>query len=237
MRVDDPEYVARQYETEHGLAARKALYSEVAGDDAREVAFAAIREASPRALLEVGCGEGELAAQIQRELGLAVVAVDQSVRMVELARARGVDVRVGDVQALPFEDGSFDVALAAWVLFHVPNLDRGLAELARVLRPAGRLVTVTNYADHLIEMFELAGAQRFELSFGGENGEELLARHFARVERRDANGTVTVRSADAIRLYFRSSERLTPYAERVPELVEPLVARRRQAVFVAEKAA
>jgi SAM-dependent methyltransferase len=186
-------------------------------------------------VLEVGCGEGELAERMQRELGVELIAVDQSARMVELTRARGVDARVADVQSLPFDAGSFDVALAAWVLFHVPSLDHGLAELARVLRPGGRLVAVTNYADHLLEMFGLAGAERFELSFGGENGEERLAKHFERVRRMDANGTVTLRDADAIRAYLRSSERLARWADDVPELAEPLVARRRQAVFVAEK--
>jgi hypothetical protein len=100
-------------------------------------------------------------------------------------------------------------------------------------------VAVTNYRDHLYEMFELAGAldQRFELTFGGETGADLLKRHFARVERRDANGTVTVRDPDAVRAYLRSAERLAPFAARVPELTEPLVVRRRQAVFVAETAA
>jgi SAM-dependent methyltransferase len=237
VRVDDPEYVARQYETERGLAARKAVYADVAGDDAREVALAAVREAAPQKVLEVGCGEGELAERMQRELGVELVAVDQSPRMVELAQARDVDARVGDVQALPFPDGSFDVAVAAWVLFHVPDLERGLAELARVLRPGGRLVAVTNYRDHLLEMFALAGAERFELTFGGEDGEELLSRHFAHVERREANGTVTLHDAEVVRDYLRSSERLAGYAERVPEIAEPLVARRRQAVFVAEAAA
>jgi SAM-dependent methyltransferase len=235
VSLTDPAYVARQYETEHGLAARKALYDEVAGADAREIAFDAVREAGPAGVLEVGCGEGELAARVADELAVQVVAIDQSPRMVELARGRGVDARVGDVQTLPFEDESFDVAVAAWVLFHVPDLDRGFSELARVLRPG--LVAVTNYADHLIEMFDLAGATRWELSFGGENGAEHLARHFARVETRDASGTVTLRDAEPIRAYLRSAERLAAHAERVPELTEPLVARRRQAVFVAEKTA
>ena len=45
--------------------------------------------------------------------------------MVELARARGVDARVGDVQELPFADGAFDCVVAAWMLYHVPDLDRG----------------------------------------------------------------------------------------------------------------
>jgi SAM-dependent methyltransferase len=232
--LDDPTYVARQYETEHGLAARKAIYDEVSGADAREVALAAVAEVAPQRVLEVGCGEGELAARMQDEFGVEVVAIDQSRRMVELSRARGVDARVGDVQELPFESGSFDVAVAAWMLFHVPDLDRGISELTRVLRPGGRLVAITNYADHLLELFAFAGAERFEVKFGGENGEALLSRHFARLECRDANGTVTLRDASTIRSYLRSSERLAPCAENVPELAEPLVARRRQAVFVAE---
>jgi SAM-dependent methyltransferase len=238
VRLDDPVYVERQYSSEHGLAARKSLYDEVGGDDARDIAVAAVREALAGSVLEVGCGEGELAARMQAELDARVTAIDQSARMVELARARGVDARVGDVQSLPFEDESFDVAVGAWVLFHVPDLEQGISELARILVPGGRLVAVTNYADHLYEMFELAGAleERFQLSFGGENGEELLARHFARVVRRDAHGTVIVREADAVRLYLRSADRLAPFAENVHELEEPLVARRRQAVFVADKA-
>lgn len=239
MKVDDPLYVERQYATERNLAARKSLYDEVAGGDAREVALQAVREAAPRSVLEVGCGEGELAARMWAEMDVRPVAIDQSARMVELARDRGVDARVGDVRDLPFEDGSFDVAVAAWVLFHVADLDRGISELARITRPGGRLVAVTNYADHLYEMFGLAGAldQRFVLTFGGENGTRVLQRHFARVARRDASGTVTVRDAGAIRAYLRSSERLAPFAEHVPELAEPFVARRRQAVFVAEKTA
>jgi SAM-dependent methyltransferase len=236
MRLDDPAHVREQYASEAGLAARKAAYTEVTGPDARERAFEAVAEVSPDRVLEVGCGEGELAQRLMNELGAEVIALDQSPRMVELTIARGVDARVGDVQYLPFPDDSFDVALAAWVLFHVPVLDHALGELARVLRPGGRLVAVTNYADHLAEMFELAGADRFELPFGGENAGSLLSRFFERVERRDADGTVTFRDADAIRSYLRSSNRLASFADQVPELTEPLVARRRPVVFVAETA-
>lgn len=237
MKLDDPAYVARQYQTELGLAARKALYDEIGGVDARQIVLEAVREAAPATVLEVGCGEGELAARIREELEVEIVAMDQSARMVELARARGVHAQVADVQELPFEDESFDVAIAAWMLFHVPDLGRGIGELARVLRPGGRLVAVTNYPDHLIEMFELAGARRFDLSFDGGNGAELLARHFGRVETRDASGTVTLRHTRAVRAYFRSTERLAAHADNFPELPEPLVVRRRQAVFVAEKSA
>ena len=68
---------------------------------------------------------GELAERVRKELGGEVVAVDISPRMVELARARGVDAHLADVQSLPFEDGEFDCVAANWVLYHVPDLDLG----------------------------------------------------------------------------------------------------------------
>jgi SAM-dependent methyltransferase len=234
VRFDDPAYVRTQYATEEGLEARRSIYRDTTGPDARDVMFEAVAEVAPRRVLEVGCGPGEAAERIARELGADVVAVDQSERMVELARARGVDARVGDVQALDFPDGEFDCVLAAWMLYHVPEIDRALAEMARVLRPGGRLVAVTNAGDHLAELWGLVGIARIPHAFGRENGEELLARHFARVERRDADGTVTLPDSDAVRTYLGSSEHARPFLDTVPELDVPLVAGRRVTVFVAE---
>lgn len=233
---NDPGYVRQQYETEDGLRARKAIYGRIGGVDARDVAFEAVRQAEPRRVLEVGCGEGEFAERLVTSLGVELIALDQSERMVALARGRGIDARVGDVQQLPFEDGSFDVAVAAWMLYHVPDLDRALGEPARVLRAGGRLVAVTNYATHLSEMFNLVGLERWELPFGGEHGVELLAPYFEHVDVRDAIGTVVFPGAEPIRTYLRSSARLEAYADRVPELDEPLTAHRRNVVFVADRA-
>ena len=236
MRIDDPAYVREQYATEAGLAARRSFYDDVQGPDAREVAFDAVAAVSPRRVLEVGPGPGEASERIARDLGAEVVAVDVSERMVELARGRGVDARVGDVQSLPFDDGSFDCALAAWVLFHVPDVDRGLSELARVLRPGGRLVAVTVSVRHLAELWELVGGEQLPLTFRRENGEELLGRHFATVERHDVEATVTVRDANAVRGYLASSKRGKAFADSVPELAEPLLVGARTTVFVAETA-
>jgi SAM-dependent methyltransferase len=234
-RIDDPEAVREQYASEANLAARKSIYTEVTGPDAREIVVQAVAEARPASILEVGCGEGELAERMLLELGADVVAIDQSERMVELTRARGVDARVGDVQELPFPDASFDVAVAAWMLYHVPDLERGIAELARVLRTGGRLVAATNASDHLREMLELAGVDDWDFPFRAENGAELLGRRFESVETRDVAGTVTLHDADAIRRYLSSSIRLRRWADRVPELAQPLVVRRRPVVFVATK--
>ena len=148
----------------------------------------AVAEVRPERVLEVGCGWGELAEWIARETGATVVAVDLSPRMVELARERGVDARVADVQQLPFADGEFDCVVAAWMLYHVPDLDRAFAELARVLRPGGRLVAATNSRFHLLELRELVGSGPSNLSFSRESG-DAAAR--AALRRRAAAATST----------------------------------------------
>jgi SAM-dependent methyltransferase len=236
--TNDPEYVRSQYENELGLAARKAAYREISGPDAREVAFQAVAEVQPSSILEVGCGEGELALRMLTELDATLVAVDQSERMVEITRSRGVDARVADVQRLPFADSSFDAVVAAWMLYHVPDLALGIEELARVVRPGGRLVAATNASDHLKELFALAGIERWELPFGAENGAALLGQSFDTVECRDARGTVVFADIDAARAYFNSSARLSGFVKRLPpSLAEPLVVRRCPVVFVATKSA
>jgi SAM-dependent methyltransferase len=234
--VDEAAFVRAQYESEHNLRARKAAYVNAEGDDPREFAFEAVAEAEPNLVLEVGGGEGELAERIRSELGADVVAVDQSERMVEIQRTKGIDARVGDLQTLPFADGQFDVVVAAWMLYHVPDLDRGLAEIARVLKPGGRLVAVTNAVDHLQELWDLAGrATAFgAFTFRSENGEEWLRPHFASVSRRDAHGW-TPMDEQAVRRFAASWDALAPLVTAGP-FGEPLRVRRHSTIFVAETA-
>lgn len=235
MRLDDQDTVREEYANERGLANRKAAYRFAEGPDARQVAFDAVAEVSPKRVLEVGCGEGELAERILRELRSEVVAIDQSERMVDLTRARGVDARVGDVQDLPFADGEFDCALAAWMLYHVPDLGRALGELARVLRLGGRLVAVTNAPEHLRELLDLAGTERGPASFSGANGAQLLREHFPSVERREAYGWIAFPDREAAQSYVDASV-IQSGEGQLPEFTGPLRVRRAPVVFVADKA-
>ncbi len=236
-RLNDPAFVREEYADEARFAVRAAAWEASTGLDPRRLALDAVAEVLPRRVLEVGCGRGELAERIVRDLGVELVAVDQSERMVELALGRGVDAQLGDVQKLPFADGSFDCALAAWMLYHVPDLDLGLAELARVLRPGGRLVAVTNSGFNLPELWGLFGQRAVrEHPFSLENGEELLRRRFVRVERRDAAGTVTFPDRVAAHAYVSSSATRRHLADELPDWEGPLVASRTVAVFVAETA-
>jgi SAM-dependent methyltransferase len=239
VRLNDPELVRREYAAESGLLLRRSIYENTVyetGEGPHEVMFSAIEEMSPRRVLEVGCGPGEAAEHIAREFRAEVVAVDISPRMVELAQARGVDARVGDAQNLQFADASFECVLAAWMLFHVPDVDRALAELSRVLVPGGRLVAVTNSELHLSEARRLAGVDmRRRVPFSRENGEAILGRHFESVERRDVDGWVTFAGREDVQRYVDSL--LAPGSrDRVREFDGELRAGARVTVFVAEKA-
>ncbi len=232
MRLDDPAVVREEYADEARLAARKAAHASAEGPDARDLVFEAVAEFGPRRILEVGCGEGELAERMSRELDVAVVAIDQSERMVELTRARGVEAHVRDVQDLGFADGSFDCAVAAWVLFHPADLDRALAELARVLRPGGRLVAATNGPDHVRELYDLVGREPPVTTFNAENGAEALRRHFSGVDRVDIRGWLIFPDAAAAQAYVDS---MVVLSGTVPDVDGPIRARRTPCVFVAEK--
>jgi SAM-dependent methyltransferase len=236
LTLHDPEVVAHEYATEARFLRRRAAFAHATGPSALDTVFDAVAEVAPRRYLEVGCGPGDMAARVQAELGAEVVAVDISARMVELARGLGVDARIGDVQELPFDDGSFDCALAAWMLYHVPDLDRGLGELARVLGSGGRLVSATNSVDNMRELWDLVGRDRKSepVRFFSENGEEPLRRHFSSVERRDVVGEMTF-TRDEVRDYVANSIAHAHLADEVPDFAARLVVTRHMTIFVATK--
>lgn len=239
---DDPELVRREYASEERFRARRAVFTTlVEGPNAEDLAFAAVAEVSPGRVLEVGSGLGYLAERVVRELGAELVALDLSPRMVDLVRGRGVEARVGDVQDLPFADREFDAVIANWMLYHVPDLDRALAEVERVLVPGGRLVAATFGEDQLVELWErLDNTHVAAIGFSRESGAEALERHFTRVERRDALGMVVFPDAEAVRRYVASTITGPHLADRVldePAFQGPFRARSSQTVFVAEKRA
>jgi SAM-dependent methyltransferase len=238
VRLDDPSLVASEYASEERLARRAAASTGVEPGvaDLRARVLDEIRALNAQRVLEVGCGWGELAARIKVEAGAEVVAVDVSPRMVELARARGVDARLGDVQSLAFEDGEFDVVVAAWMLYHVRRLDRAVAEISRVLRPGGLLLAITNSRTHLQELRELVGSGPSPSTFTRENGGEILAMRFVDVRREDVDGAVLFASRGDVLDYVRASISMSPFAGNLPPaLPQPYRARRAISLFVAEK--
>jgi len=113
----------------------------------RAAARAELREGD--SALDVCCGTGDLAIELVRQVGPAgsVVGCDFSEQMLELARAKAaqrgataVRFEWADALRLPYDDASFDAAAVGFGVRNLADLDRGLEEMARVLKPGGRLV-------------------------------------------------------------------------------------------------
>jgi demethylmenaquinone methyltransferase/2-methoxy-6-polyprenyl-1,4-benzoquinol methylase len=93
--------------------------------------------------LDVATGTGDLAIELARR-GASVTGVDFAEAMLEVARAKAPHVAFdrGDALALPYEDAAFDAATVAFGARNFSDLDRGLREMTRVVRPGGRVVVL-----------------------------------------------------------------------------------------------
>lgn len=99
-------------------------------------------------VLEIGFGGGAL-LRAMRECGAEVVGADLSEAAVERSRAQGLEIVLASVEALPFASASFDKAVSVNSLYFWPDAQAAFGELARVLRPGGRLVLCFEPADEL----------------------------------------------------------------------------------------
>jgi ArsR family transcriptional regulator len=97
---------------------------------------------------DIGTGTGILASELAR-LGLRVIAIDNSPRMLDAARANferegldRIEIRSGDVSELPLADGEVDAALAHMVLQHLPSPGEAIREMARGVRAGGTVIAV-----------------------------------------------------------------------------------------------
>ena len=98
-------------------------------------------------ILDVATGTGKVAADLHKKVqpGGSVLGVDISPAMIRVAQKRfadrsGLTYVVGDALALPTEDGTFDAATIAFGMRNLPDYEKGFAELARSVRPGGRVV-------------------------------------------------------------------------------------------------
>jgi SAM-dependent methyltransferase len=154
--------------------ARSVLRRHALGRDVHEQVARRVLTEQLTPVLDVGCGEGELARHLPAG---AWVGVDSSPTM--LAEAPEPSLR-GEATALPFPDASFGSVALLYVLYHLPQPGRALAEARRVLRPGGLVAVAAPSRD---DSPELADAlPRRQLTFDAELAPRMLDERFASVE-------------------------------------------------------
>jgi SAM-dependent methyltransferase len=162
-------------------------------------------------VLDAACGTGRWASHLVGR-GHTVTGVDQSPAMLDLARAKLPDARFreGDLTRLPLDDESVDAAVCALALVHVPDLGLAIGELARVVRPGGRVV--------ISDVHPFLVALGWQAQFPTDHGRAFMRLHAHLpsdyvTAARDAG--LTVRSCAEPRLTAEAAA--TPTADLVPD--------------------
>ncbi len=209
--------IADQYVDSKNLLARASLHAQYSTNPQgwANWLFQQIELEDGLTVLDVGCGPGGLWRSHLDSIptGCRLVLTDSSPGMVSEAEKAIPDerfeFRVADVQEIPYPDEQFDCVTTNHMLYHATNLDRAMSEIARVLKPHGKLCAATNGAAHMRQLHDLVrrSVPCFALlttSFTLENGEATLKHHFDEVSVRTYEDSLVVPDADALSAYVRS---------------------------------
>ncbi len=170
-------------------------------------------------VLELGCGTGNLwlgkAERIPSDA--AITLTDFSPLMVqkctEQFKANPVFTFMqADIQDLPFEDSIFDIVIANHMLYHVPDIDKGLGEVRRVLKPGGLFYAYTTATNTMWELHDVyrAFTGRIQFSFADlltftlDNGTEMLSKYFEGIEIRRYEDALEITEVDDLMDYIAS---------------------------------
>ena len=170
-------------------------------------------------ILELGCGNAEMWKKHIGELpeGCELLLTDASAGMLEEARrllGEREHVRYAQVDAMeiPYGDAGFDAVIANMMLYHVPDIDRALAEIRRVLKPDGWFACATNgeqgVGSFLAEVFaDFAASERMQeiaTRFSLENGTRALMKHFHSVQMLRRDDALDITNAEELADYVLS---------------------------------
>ena len=133
----------------------------VPGKSWKSLAEALLRLMPPLVIADLGAGEGMI-SQLMAQRAKKVIAIDNSEKMVEvgseLARKHGIEnleYRLGDIEEVPIESGTVDLAFLSQALHHAPHPEKALAEAWRILKPGGRIAILDLSRHHFEEAREL----------------------------------------------------------------------------------
>ena len=171
-------------------------------------------------ILELGCGSAEMWKECADRIsaGWVITLTDLSDGMLDAAwrnlvpLGRNFKFEQMDAQSIPYGDQTFDVVIANHMLYHVPDREKALAEIKRVLKDDGRLIATTVGNTHMQEMYQFLNRVNinerpgmFSNLFTLENGLEQLQKVFSQVRESQYIDNLYVTEIDPLIAYIRSS--------------------------------
>jgi ubiquinone/menaquinone biosynthesis C-methylase UbiE len=171
-------------------------------------------------VLELGCGSGALWSTCPERIpaGWSITVSDFSAGMLDSAwrslvtLGRGFKFEQIDAQSIPYPDATFDIVIANFMLYHVPDRPKALAEIRRVLRPGGTLVAATGGENHLreikdwFESLDLAlEIAVFRNPFTIENGLQQLQPFFSDIQTQRYEDSLRITELPPLMAYLKST--------------------------------
>lgn len=222
-KTNDSFIVKQQYATEKNLNTRISIHDKYStnkmGFGNWIVSNYRIEKGSK--VLEIGCGTADMWKNRESLIGdcSKLILSDFSEGMLAAAKNNignydNVEYRIIDIQEIPYEDGTFDVVIANMMLYHVPDINNGLAEVRRVLKNEGHFYCAT-YGEngiirYLSKIFSAYGVEdSINKNFTLQNGIEILSKFFSKIEKLEYIDSLAVTNLDDMVKYIYSLSGMT----------------------------
>ena len=236
---NDAQAVKAQYASSHGLNIRIAFHDMYSTNKYGYGNWILSNYDFPEGakVLELGCGTASMwAGHDDLIAGCGTLMLtDLSEGMLSTAREnigerKNVAYALADIQDIPFADDSFDAVIANSMLYHVPDIEKGIREVRRVLRNHGVFCCATygehNFTDVLAEWIGLDG-EKFvpNHNFTMQNGEQFLKAAFASVETRFYEDSLVITNIDDLVDYLRSLASFQAISDLPSQRIQSILSR------------
>ncbi len=221
-KMDDERIVEQQYSTSGNLESRISLHEKYSTNKYGwfNWLFTNYEIKPGHCILELGCGNGRLWADHYNNLPehTSLILSDFSENMVETAKRfvgheRDITYTVIDVQDIPFADNNFDIVIANMMLYHVPDLEKGLSEIKRVLKGDGKFYCATlgenGVGGFIKDTLHMPRVKRSKFTM--QNGADCLLTYFSHVEKKLYEDSLAVTNTNDLIAYIRT----LPWAEEL----------------------
>lgn len=222
-KVNDSSVVKRQYATENNLSTRISIHDKYSTN---KMGFgnwivSNYRIEKGAKVLEIGCGTGDMWKNRESLIGdcSKLVLSDFSEGMLAAAENNvghydNMEYKIIDIQEIPYEDETFDVVIANMMLYHVPDIDKGLAEVRRVLKKEGHFYCATygenGIIGYLSKIFSVYGVEdSMNKNFTLQNGTGILSNFFSKIEKIEYIDSLAVTDLDDMVKYIYSLSSMT----------------------------
>lgn len=228
--INDTFIVKQQYETADNLSTRISIHDRYSTNKLGFGNWIVSNYKIDKGMkvLELGCGTGDIWKNREALIKTCsrLILSDFSEGMVDKTKINvgsydNIEYRVLDIQNIPYEDGAFDAVIANMMLYHVPDIDRGLTEVRRVLKKGGSFYCAT-YGEHgiieyLAQILAIYGVKdNTNKNFTLQNGYEILSKTFSKVEKLEYSDSLAVTNVDDMIDYIYSLSSMTSL-NRVPK--------------------